>query len=102
MFYKESLIRHFDKIAPYRPEWFQRNFIYHKQLIDTCRQFMGLRVLELGCSTGDLLNALKPKFGVGVDISPESIRVAKINYPELHWICADVETLGAKYPLLDK
>ena len=31
------------------------------------------RVLEIGCGTGDLLAALEPKVGVGIDLSPRLV-----------------------------
>ncbi|HLA45317.1 MAG TPA: glycosyltransferase [Aggregatilineales bacterium] len=92
---KTAIQQHFDTIAPQRSRWFQRNIIYHQQIMDACLPFLNpdSRVLELGCSTGDLLNALKPGYGVGVDISPKSIDIARSKYPHLNWICADAEDL---------
>ena len=49
----------------------------------------GLRVLELGCAEGDLLAALKPSFGVGVDFAPAMLDIAKKRHPELHYIACD-------------
>jgi ubiquinone/menaquinone biosynthesis C-methylase UbiE len=37
----------------------------------------GVRVLELGCSTGRLLAATKPSYGLGVDINDKQIEAAK-------------------------
>ncbi len=48
------------------------------------------RVLELGCGEGDLLAALKPSRGVGIDFSPELVRRAKARHPELEVVLADV------------
>lgn len=53
----------------------------------------GMKVLELGCGSGDLLAALKPAVGVGVDFSPEALRKARTNYPDLEFICSDVHTV---------
>ena len=36
----------------------------------------GLRVLDLGCGSGDLLAALRPSVGVGIDVSAPAIREA--------------------------
>ena len=38
------------------------------------------RVLEVGCGIGDLLAAVKPSRGVGVDISPEMVKLASNKY----------------------
>ncbi len=92
---KQIIQEHFDSLAPERPLWFARNHIYHDQIIRVCRLFLDDEscVLELGCSTGQLLAALRPAVGVGIDISPVSIQTAQQLYPDLHWICADVEQL---------
>ncbi|NDJ76526.1 MAG: glycosyltransferase [Chloroflexi bacterium] len=98
---KQLLARHFDDVAPLRSRWFWRNYTYHAQIIRACHPFLnpGSRVLELGCSTGELLHELRPSQGVGVDISPVSIEYARRQYPNLHWVCADVENLPDTLPL---
>ncbi len=53
----------------------------------------GLRVLELGCSQGDLLAALKPSIGVGVDFSGEMLKRARDRHPELYFVQADAHEL---------
>ena len=49
----------------------------------------GLRVLELGCGEGDLLAALNPACGVGVDFAPAMLATAQKRHPELHYIVCD-------------
>ena len=64
---------------------------YHRQLIQTY-QFLvapGQRVLEVGCGVGDLLAALRPEVGVGIDFSSEMVRAAAAKHPELRLILAD-------------
>ena len=51
----------------------------------------GSRILELGCGTGQLLAALKPARGVGIDISDGMIEVARRNYPDLEFYTGDIE-----------
>jgi len=51
----------------------------------------GKRVLELGCGRGDLLAALQPSYGVGVDFSPRTIAKATALHPDLNFILGDVE-----------
>lgn len=48
-------------------------------------------MLELGCADGELLAALNPSYGVGVDFSPNAIRLAEEKFPFLHFYVADVE-----------
>jgi ubiquinone/menaquinone biosynthesis C-methylase UbiE len=52
------------------------------------------RVLELGCRTGELLHALKPSLGVGVDFSEQALIKARKHYPYLQFICADAHQLN--------
>src|SRR6187397_239034 len=49
----------------------------------------GLRVLELGCATGDVLAGVKPSRGVGVDFSPSTIAHAKSEHAELAFEVAE-------------
>ena len=49
----------------------------------------GLRVLELGCGLGDLLAAVKPAQGVGVDFSGAMLEQARQRHPELEFCTAD-------------
>ena len=53
----------------------------------------GARVLEIGCGRGDLLSAVRPAVGVGVDFSPEVIERARHAHPELHLVVADAHAL---------
>jgi len=53
----------------------------------------GLRVLELGCAQGDLLAALKPACGVGVDFAPAMLDRARTRHPELRYIACDAHQL---------
>lgn len=85
----------FDRLAPRWDRWKKRNWYYHLELERLCTSLIppGKRVLELGCATGDLLNALRPSLGVGVDFSPEMIRLAKAKYPHLTFELNDAEDL---------
>ena len=93
---KERLIAYFDKLAVKRDKWKRRNWLYHK----TLKKFYtfsipeGSSVLELGCGTGELLAAVKPSRGVGIDFSASMINQAKEKHPDLEFICQDVEQLA--------
>lgn len=51
----------------------------------------GQRVLEVGCGGGDLLAALEPSHGVGIDLSARAIGAARERYPrqELRFVAGD-------------
>src|SRR5688572_18236041 len=60
-----------DENAATRDAWIRRNAFYYAEDL-RYMQFLvpkGVRVLDLGCGTGDLLAALSPSYGVGVDLS---------------------------------
>jgi len=74
---------HFDQVAADRPHWIERSRYYHED-VRALISFMvppGSTVLEVGCGTGDLLAALAPARGLGVDFSPEMVRVARERFP---------------------
>jgi len=88
---QQIILDYFESIAPKRDKWKRRNSFYQRTIE---RQFTfiipeGSTVMELGCSTGDLLNAVKPAKGIGVDFSPTSIELAKQKYPNLEFHLAD-------------
>jgi SAM-dependent methyltransferase len=82
-----------DASAPDRQQWLKRGaFLHHEDLLYL--KFLipeGARVLELGCGTGDLLAALKPAFGVGVDLSAGMIAQAKKTHSDLSFFVGDIE-----------
>ncbi|MEA2940752.1 MAG: hypothetical protein QOD09_1281 [Bradyrhizobium sp.] len=51
----------------------------------------GKRILELGCGSGELLAALQPGYGVGVDFAPGTIARARESHPGLHFVLGDAE-----------
>src|SRR3979411_2476380 len=51
----------------------------------------GKRVLELGCGRGDLLAALEPSYGVGIDFSAGTLAKANALHPGLHFVFGDAE-----------
>ncbi len=92
---KEDIRHFFEKTATARDKWRKRNRFYHKS-IERYISFIipeGKRVLEVGCSNGDLLNATKPAYGVGIDFSENFIKRAREKYPNLVFHQDDVENL---------
>src|SRR2546426_11820317 len=75
----------YDKRAAFRERESGR---YYQRLLRRYYAFWvppGLRVLEVGCSLGDLLAAVKPARGVGIDFSPAMIALARKRHPELEF-----------------
>src|SRR5260370_40097058 len=50
-------------------------------------------VIELGCGQGDLLAALAPSYGVGVDLSPAMVERARNRHPSMTFLQADAHFL---------
>lgn len=66
-----------------REKWIRKNAYYHHSLVKHLRFIIpeGSSVLEIGCGTGYLLDQLRPARGVGIDISEEMIRYARLHRP---------------------
>lgn len=90
---KQLILDHVDQVADQRMGWIDRNRDYYRD----DRAYMkfliqpGQRVLELGCGIGDLLSALDPAYGVGVDLSQRMVEQARSRYPSLHFVQGDIE-----------
>ena len=71
---------------------------YYRRLAQVYRYLIPpqSRVLELGCGTGDLLAALEPSLGVGVDFAPQMLKRAAQSHPKLRFIQGDVDQLSLK------
>lgn len=87
---------HWDEIA--RAESTQTFFSseYHHRLRQVYGWIIspGQRVLEIGCGRGDLLAALKPSFGMGIDFSGEMLAQARQRHPGLTFVQADAHELA--------
>src|SRR3989338_2336513 len=79
---------HYDKLAAKRDAYIKKNKYYYSLLYKEYRYFIpkGKSVLEVGSSTGELLNALGPSYGVGIDISSEAVKIARQKYPHLKFL----------------
>lgn len=77
----------FDDFAREEPRWKRRNRGYHEQVerIAAFHVPPGARVLEIGCGSGDLLAALRPSVGVGVDLSEAMVELARSRHPGLRF-----------------
>src|ERR1043166_6681926 len=90
---KQEIRRRADATAYERAKWRRRAAFFHGEDLQFLRFLIpeGARVLELGCSTGELLAALRPSFGVGVDLSSVAVDQARQNFPDLSFHVGDVE-----------
>jgi SAM-dependent methyltransferase len=90
---KEAILKHAEQIADQRESWINRSRCYYRDDRAYMRFLIppGQRVLDLGCGTGDLLSALSPSYGVGVDLSQRMIDLAVSRYSDLHFFRGDIE-----------
>jgi SAM-dependent methyltransferase len=90
---KEGIRRLSDASAAERKQWLRRAAFFHAEDLRYLKFLIpeGARVLELGCGTGNLLAALRPSFGVGVDFSEGMIAQARRNFPGLTFLVGDIE-----------
>ncbi|MCL2651048.1 MAG: glycosyltransferase [Candidatus Azobacteroides sp.] len=92
---KQDIFNFYNSAVQKREKWNRKNRFYHK-LLEKYYSFLipeGKRVVEIGCGSGNLLNSVKPSYGVGVDFSPEIIDMARSKYSGLHFFVDDVEEL---------
>ncbi|MBI3318379.1 MAG: glycosyltransferase [Candidatus Omnitrophica bacterium] len=96
----EALRQFFESTAGQRDAWKRRNRYYHRAIEIFYQRVIppGAKVVELGCSTGDLLAAVKPRDGLGVDWSPTCLRLAKQKNPHLRFLERDLETWNHAEP----
>jgi SAM-dependent methyltransferase len=89
--YREKAQAFWDEAAPRYGSGYRAATPYHRRLEAVYRFNVppGASVVELGCGVGDLLAALRPGRGVGVDLSPAMIRLAKVRHPGLEFAVDD-------------
>jgi SAM-dependent methyltransferase len=96
--FQQRRIAHWDAMARKMDRWTGWGGYYHQRLQEIY-QFLivpGQRVLEIGCGKGDLLAAVKPSIGVGVDFSGEMLTRARQRHADLRFIQADAQDINLK------
>ncbi len=75
--------------------WRRRNSYYYGWL-ERIYKFSvrpGSRVLHVGCECGDLLAAVRPGYGAGIDADSKAIELAKKRFPHMAFYTADPHNL---------
>jgi SAM-dependent methyltransferase len=91
-----AIAQAFDELAPRQARWDRRTRGYHDLVTAVCQTIVqpGSSVFEIGSGSGDLLAALAPRTGVGVDVSDGMVELARSRHPGLRFELAageDVE-----------
>ncbi len=98
---KESYQTFYNEQANRRDRWRRKNAYYHRCLHRLIAHIVprGSNVLEVGCSSGDLLASLAPSAGQGIDYAASIVDIAETRHPELTFKVLDAETdnLGGPY-----
>ncbi|MDQ2950330.1 MAG: bifunctional class I SAM-dependent methyltransferase/glycosyltransferase family 2 protein [Acidobacteriota bacterium] len=89
--YTRERIQYWDQFASSLRRWQTARAYYQRRLSEIYRFLIppGMRVLEVGCANGELLAALRPALGVGIDFSPAMIALAQRTHPELRFVLGD-------------
>lgn len=76
-----------------REKWIRHNSYYYRYLVTYLKYFIpeNASVLQIGCGTGYLLEALNPRTGVGVTSSPSQFAYAKEHRPAYTYHLSDLE-----------
>lgn len=90
----------FDRAAGEIERWRRQNDYYHALLTRRLQRIVppDRAVLEIGCGTGDLLAALRPRLGVGVDASAAMVALARRRHPTLRFCQGDAHDLPLRGP----
>ena len=101
--YQKSHIAHWDSVARKRDSWHGWGKSYHHRVAEIYHFLInpGQRVLEVGCGMGDLLAALQPVRGTGLDFSPKMIQRARAHHAELEFVEADAHDLSSIHGSFD-
>lgn len=87
---------HWDSVADWLKQRDSWGEYYHRGLETTYRHIIpkGARIIEIGCGRGDLLGALSPAYGLGVDLSSKMVKAAQQRHPNLNFRSADAHDLS--------
>ena len=90
---KQKLMEDIEAGLDEAARWRRINAAYHADDHKFMRFLIppGKRVLEVGCGTGELLAALEPSYGVGIDFGAETLARARARFPHLHFVLGDAE-----------
>lgn len=80
--------------------WQDRNKYYHAMMNDWYHFMIpqGATLLHINCKSGEILESLKPRIGVGIDLNPQCIRQARLAYsPRYHFHLGTIDSFHLDY-----
>ncbi len=93
--YTNARVQFWTEFAGTFGKWQRARAYYQQRLAEIYSLSIppGMRVLEIGCGRGDLLSALRPAYGVGVDFCPATIGNARRQFPNLNFVPGDAHNV---------
>src|SRR5215211_5907556 len=91
----EQLRDYFTSLAPEWESWRERNRYYHDHVKDLVAGGIapGSRVLDVGAGSGDVLAAVDPAEGIGVNVSEPLTLLAREKRPGLTFLTFDADAV---------
>jgi SAM-dependent methyltransferase len=91
----ERLRNYFNSIAPDWEAWRAKNRFYHEQIKELVVGAIapGHRVLDIGSGLGDVLAAVRPSEGVGLNVSERLTELAREKHPNLRFETFDADAV---------
>jgi ubiquinone/menaquinone biosynthesis C-methylase UbiE len=76
---------HFEEISSNYDNYKDKNWYYYSWLKKLIKSLIPMNsiVMEIGCGTGDIITGLKPRQGIGLDISEGMINIARGKHKEV-------------------
>lgn len=95
--YARARVDHWNSVAGSSLQRQGMRRCYHHRLHQVYRFLVpqGRRVLEIGCGQGDLLAALEPSQGIGLDFSQVMLEKAREKHPGLTFLAQDIHHLAS-------
>jgi ubiquinone/menaquinone biosynthesis C-methylase UbiE len=90
---RETPRTYFERLAPEWDRWRAKNRYYHEKVGALIRGMVppGARVVEIGCGTGDLLKALAPSEGLGLNVAEGLTSRARQRHPTLRFETIEID-----------
>ncbi len=91
----EYILNYYNKAADSWSRYRRKKAYYWENITRYINYFVPTNhsVLEIGCATGELLHKLKAKQKTGIDFSPEMIKRAKQQFPDIRFEVMKAEKL---------
>ncbi len=92
---KNKFYQYFEDFAPTYAKYRRRFNYYWNDVVKYNNYYItdDQTVLEIGCGTGETLSKLKGSKKVGIDYSPEMIKVAREQYPDIEFHVMDAKEI---------